>query len=674
MSVSSRAAWIAQIEAAIEAGGFAQARQLIASAETHLGPDPALAELGRRVAEVESISAPVDVASAIRRAREEVSRANYPGALGVLQVALKQAPQDPELRDMVDQTTKAALRHEAAAERNRAVAASAEHVEGLLAQGDLEAAAAELHEAGVKFGRHSTLATLSDRLEALRREAGLEQTIAFVDQGRAHLDSKNWQGALLEAERILRLDPRNAQALELKQKAQAEIEREAAGQEHRLAIEKAGQDVERLIAAGEMARATRALEEAVDTLGRDPSFEELAGRLDQAKVDLQAKKRLEWTQRRLNEAESLVRQAGRLSLQGKYELAIERLAAARELNPEHPELAGMLQAAESARERGEAERRRNQELGTAKASIRSFLDGLNLNEAEAQLQTTRRRFPDDPQLAALGARLKRLRESERSTALPVAVAAADPEAEDQALAHQRALAAAYSWKQAFLYPFRGDALTAFAILLGAGLLLEIFDALPVLGAFFAVLRSLLPILVLGFALTIVRETFAGHNVLLAPAELVDAAGYARDLGLVAVTALVASLPLLLFVLTHRLHGLLTPDGAVGWWIVAPLGYLAALFAVPTCAAAAAFGTRQLPRLVHHLRSFSVAEGEPLLAVGVGFAVVVAVTMVRASFVPLIPWMGAPLATALEVWALVCLPHLAGVVLRRHRIELGRVYG
>ncbi len=182
MPEPSREALVAQIEAAIEKGGLDEARQLIEAAERNLGRQPELDELRQRVSVVEStLSDRGQIEAAIRRAREEVSRANYPGALATLERALRLAPGDAGLRGMLEQTTKAAVRHEAAVERNRAVAKTADGIGELLERGDLEKAAAELREAGLKFGKHNTLTALQERLDTLWKQAELEKTVAYVE-------------------------------------------------------------------------------------------------------------------------------------------------------------------------------------------------------------------------------------------------------------------------------------------------------------------------------------------------------------------------------------------------------------------------------------------------------------------------------------------------------------
>lgn len=609
------------------------------------------------------------IEEAIRRARHETSRANYPGALAELESALKLSPQDPLLRDMLQQTTKAALRHEAAVERNRAVAQTAEGIGDLLDAGELDEAAAELREASLRFGNHKALQALRERLDERSREAELERTVAVVDQARAHLDAGKWQAAVRHAERVLRADPRNEEALEVRRLARAEIERQEARRQADLEIGQAVHDIERLIRAEEPERASRTLRQAVDRLGRHEEFDELARRLDQAKAELQAKKRLDWTQRRLKEAEDLVRQAGRSTLQGKHGEAIERLRRARELHPEHPEIEDMIEAARTAHERAQAERRRAESMEAAKAEIRQLLDALRLDAAAARLKAARARFGQaDAGLRSLATRLERLA---AGTADAPSLDAAEPETEFEALERQRDLAAAYSWKQTALFAFRAEGLRAFWGLFVLAVGLEALAAVPRLAAVCRPLRLLVPCLALAWVPVIVRESARGRNTLPPWNDLFDLRRRLADLALVAGILIVAGLPLAALVLARGWHGLFA--AGTGWWLAAFAGWLAAVTAVAASLAAGAFGATRALRLGGHVRALAASGGETLVTADLVFATVLALVILRATFLPYIPWMGSPLAAGIEAWALITVPHLVGVVARRHHLELARLY-
>ena len=671
MSETARESFLRRIESAIEQGGLEEARRLIESAELQLGQQDELAELRHRLAVVEStLSQRGHVEAAIRRAREEVSRANYHAALSVLETAVKVSPDNAELRELIQQTTKAALRHEAAVERNRAVAQSVEQIGGLIDRGELDLAQSELREANLRFGRHDALAALQQRLDARWKEVELERTVAFVDQARAFLDGGKWPDALRQADRILRQDPRNQEALEMKQRARAEMERLEAHRQAANEVELARDNVARLIAADELVGASRALQSAMDRLGRHEALQKLAGELDQAKSQLQARKRLEWTQRRLKEAEDLVRQADRLSLQGRHEAAIERLHQVRELNPNHPEIDDRLQAATTAHQRAIAERQRTEALATAKAEIRQLLDGLRLDEAERRIELTRTKFGlDEDELRPLVLRHARLRETEQGVNLPAA--ALDPQATSEALARQHELAGAYSWKQTLLYAFRGPGAKAFLGLVAVFVTLEWLAAQLPMGSVFKALRWLGSLTVLGLFCLIVRRTMQGRHSFPDLGEVLDLRRRGAELAMIWGVLLMAALAPAGLVLTRNWHGLFA--AATGWGLLSALVWLSAALATLGCSAAGAFGHRFSLDLKRHALSFDAGAPEIAFAVHAVFALVVTVALLRATLLPFVPWIGSPLAVAVEVYALLEVPHLMGVVYRRHQIELARIY-
>lgn len=613
------------------------------------------------------------VETVMERARQEAARANYPAALDLLRRALVQAPENGDLRETLHQMTAAALRHESAVERNQAVDAVARDVEQCLTRGDFETAGRALQDAVLKFGRHNTLIRLQERLEQVRKQAELEQTVAYVDQGRAHLDNKRWREAMVEAERVLRRDPSNAGARTIHKQAKAALEKEAAHQDHQNAIQQAADNVERLVTANEFANAGAALRQAMDRFGPHPRFDDLRQRLSNAQAELQKQQRLEWAQRRINEAEGLVKEAGRLSLQGKYDLAIERLKQAQELNPDHPEVAVQLSAAQTAREKAQAERQRAQRVQEIKQRIRNLLDDLQLDEAEALLQTAQRQIGEDPQLQALQTRFERLRDAEQTTGNRPQVRG-DAVAEAEEMARQRNLAAAYSWKQIALYPLRGDAFVLLAVLLVAMIGLEMLDNLPAVGAVFAVLRWLLPFAALAAGFEVVRETFAGHNVQPAFKKLFAPPRFFQDFGLVLACVLLASVPLMALLFLRGRHSLFeAASGPLGYLLVALLAWLTIFVLVVAAAPAATFGGRFLARIADHGRALSASQAQLLLAVNSVFFLVAAGAILRIAFAPLIPWIGGPAAAALEAYALVGGPHLVGVLMRRYKVQLGHVY-
>jgi len=661
---------IAEVETAIEEGRLADARSALGAAVRRFGATPALGELEERLVVVEKITLAPQVEALVKEAQEEVVHARYPEALGKLRRAAELRPGDPGVVELLERTEKAAARHREALDRHRSVLDRAGEISRLLDRGELQEARAGLREAGISFGKHTALSALGRRLEQLEEEAQRRRIGEMIDHARLLLDRRNHRGALQELERVLRLQPEHGPARELHERTRAELEEKEAERHRRDAVEAARRDVERLIAARELERASRQLDAAVATLGPEKVFDELRKKIARSGADHRFRQRIEWAERRANEAERLIEEAAKLSLKGDYRTAIERLSSARELDPSHPEIETKLATATAARERQLGERRRAEALAARVAEIRSLLDRLHLDEAEKRLRAAAAEYGPRESFTTLGTRLERLREVERAGATPAADL--DPRSEALALERQRALAAAYSWKQTFLFPFRGAAGTVFAAGVAVLVALEVASLLPAVGWLFALLRGLLPLLAAGGVLAVVASTAAGKNQLPPSSELLRPGRFLLHLALLLAVAAIAAAPLLLWLWSRSWHGL--TDVAAGWLAAALLGWLATAAGVLAAGAAGTFGEPQAPRLDRHLRALGAAGSDLLLAVDAVFLLLLGRLLAASVVTPFNPWFGTLLAAALELYVLLLAPHLVGVAVRRHRLELSRVYG
>ena len=618
-----------------------------------------------------SQNAPVD--ALLGQAQHAIGKADFATALELLRRAAGLAPDNAQVRQLLAQTEQASRRHQAAVTRHQAVLQRARQIYELLERNDLEAAREQLREAGVEFGKHEALTALEERLASQQQAAVGRRAAAHALSAREYYRNGNLRGALQDTQRSLRL-VEDAKVRELHDRVRAELEHQAEAHHYRQAIEEARGDVERLIAARELPRADHRLQEAIDQLGRDESFEELRRRIDKAKYDQRFRQRVEWAERRAKEAERLSAEADRLSLQGAHGRAAEQLEAALELDPSHPDLEAKLEAARAALDRQLAEQHHSEAVDARVAEVQAHLDALRLDEAEAAIRAAIEELGEPHRFVTLGTRLERLREVERGGEQPAPAPADGGETDRAALRRQRILAAAYSWKQALLYPLRGTGLVLGGLLLATLLALDFLALIPALSTVFGILAVLVLCVPFGLFPQIVRETLAGHNLLPAWNELVDPKRWALDLLRMAGLLLLAGLPLLLWLATRLWHGALGADSSpLGWLLAALLGWLGTAFFVTSSGSVEAFGGRQMLRLARHGRSFGASEGDGLSVVGGVFLGALLLVLLRAALLPAAPWLFGPFVRAIEVYALLAVPHLIGVVVRRHRVELARIY-
>ena len=651
----------AQVEVALEEGDLQAARRMLDQALVHFPEAPELRRLSGQLAEVAQLAGRSTLEGLTESAQERVRAADYPAALELLRRAASLAPEDDEIRATLERTEKAAERHAQAIERQQKMQAAAQEVALLLDAGDLQTARARLQTARGEFGRQKPYDDLEARLHRLVEEAQAKSAEQHLERARAAASRQDWHGALNQAELALTLAPGHVEASQLRQSAGDELKALASADQRRSSLQEAKGNIERLIAAGELARADESLQQAIDKLGREPLFVELAESIDKAKKDLDFKRRFEWRERRAKEAEALIAEGTRRALGGDFETAVAKLEAARELDPTHPELEEKLATHRSALVRQQMEGEQAAEIDGLLSSIRSHLEALRLDDAAALIATTRRKAGEDARLTRLEQRLTGLREAEdQAQVLPT------PEnLESLGLAaraaikkHERTVAAAYSWQQAFTFPFRGTGpllLLLFAAAFAAGHMAALSLELPDL---------LWPLLVAFVAPALVRGSLEGKNQPPSLIELLRGAKV-RDVATTLLVLAVATVPALVFVLTRSLHGLfeLPPLGffifalllwGMAWWTSAAFGI------------ALAFGPRRL-FAVHRL----AWPGATLLAISaMAFAVMAGTLWIRVAVVPV---MAVPLAAFIAAFGLLALPHMIGVMVRSRRFGWASSY-
>jgi len=669
---------VTEIEGAIESGRFADAQRFLQMGETSYGASPEAAELHRRLLEIERLARPPEAEELVQEAEALIRTAGYGAAMTALRQAADLAPSDEEIRRLLAQTEKAASRQQTAIGRNQAVVAAAGEIEVLLGAGDLAAARRRLQAVGVEHRGHSALTKIRERLRKLEEKDQERRSQEHLAQARTLLEKANWHGAQQEAERILRRDPENQAAREIYSQARLQLDEEQKRRHFREAAAAARHDIERLIGARELAQAARRLEQAVDTLGDSQDFAELARSIDKARSDMQFRQRVEWAERRSNEASRLMQEAASLSLRGEVGGAIERLRAAHELDPSHPAIEDNLKVATVALERQLADRKRNEAMAARSAQIRSQLEAMHLDLAAGSLELARDEFGDEERFRPLERRLAQLREAEHATAELAHLTAEDltPETSSKILAKQRLLRGAYPWRTALLYPLRGSGrLTIFWLAALSAVVLEFLATGPYGSMIFAIPRGLLAVILLGFFPAIVRLAVAGKNQLPTVKELVEPTTWGRDIARIGAMGVVGFLPLGLWLLTRGVHGLLDTDsGPWGWLVGTALAWPACALVVLLSGAVEVFGKPWFGDPKRHFRALQAALGDTLVVVDVAFLLLIAVVLLRAAFVPTVSWLGAPLASFVEVYTLFAVPHLVGVLVRHRRLELARVYG
>ncbi|MEM8961906.1 MAG: hypothetical protein AAGD38_10520 [Acidobacteriota bacterium] len=599
----------------------------------------------------------------VTHAQRALHRADYERALEYFRRAVELAPHDTSIRQQFDQTEKAARRHRAAVARNQAATEAAGRIAAAIDAERLDEARELLRRAGEAHGKHSALTAQQERLASRLRDADRHRAEDRVSQARQLLDDGQVDTALQTLDEARRLDPQHPALDELGQRARQLRAEEESRRARADLIDETVVAIERMIEAGASRQAATRLQGAIAKIGREPRLLELASRIDAATVDRQAKARLEWAERRANEAAALARAADGAMLRAEYADAVTKLEQARELDPQVAIYGSKLEAAQQALAKQETEQRRIAARNQHIALIRARLEALRLVEAEALIARAETDFGEHADFAALRARLERLRDTGDGE---IATRPTNPES---ALERQRASASAYSWQQRLLFPIRGGALALFLGLAGGAIGLDLLGSVDALDGVLWIARLLLPVIALLILVpAIVRETASGENVF-----TVDPKRLAPDAALMISIVVLTGWPLVVWLSGASWHGAFTPDAGFAGWLLTSALVIATLIAVATLLAATTFGIRQLPRLGRHVGLLSSAQPDLATAVHIGFILVLAIIAVRVWLVPITPFLGYPVAAVLEAYTLLVTAHLIGLAVRHHRIELGALY-
>ncbi|MEO1367299.1 MAG: hypothetical protein AAFX50_08980, partial [Acidobacteriota bacterium] len=268
---------------------------------------------------------------------------------------------------------------------------------------------------------------------------------------------------------------------------------------------------------------------------------------------------------------------------------------------------------------------------------------------------------NDPRLARLEERLAGLREANTAAGIlptPENLPTLSVPVRSAIRRHQRAVAGAYSWRQAFSYPVRGGAALGGLLVaaLAGGHALSRWLELPD------------PTLLVASAVALpalVRSTLDDHNRVPSPGALWRGPASLLDVLSAAILLLAAAAPAVAWVLLGDGHGLFGV-GPLGFLALTALIWAGAWWASSALGVTVAFGLRRV--LAPHKLAL---PGATLLAVSA-----VAFTLVAGSIWLLTavePILGIPLAALYEAAGLLLLGHLIGVMVRSRRLEWASSY-
>ncbi|MCP4658867.1 MAG: protein kinase [bacterium] len=386
-----------QIETLIAEGEFDTARQELAKAVEARGELPELLELAERIEEIEQIARRPEVRELLREARREAGRENFPAALQALGKAAELAPGDEQVQTLLEETQRAARRHQAELTRHQVIQERVRQIEQLLDRGQIEEASAALRLAGERYGK--SFAALEARLDDVERRRDRDLRVEPLVREAEELRAADRLGeALLKAQEAMKLKPVNKRIQVLVFELEQEVAEHQRLEERGKAKLAAEEKIRDLVERGEFEEASRRLPDALDVAGPTLVLKALQ---EQVRKGVEEKKPESKARSRQRRADELVTRARSLAQTEEFAEARDLLAAALEICPDHPEGLTLMVSVETCHKLQDEEVEVSVGVDRTVTEIRRCLDGGQIDTALKDLENATRRFGDHRELREL---------------------------------------------------------------------------------------------------------------------------------------------------------------------------------------------------------------------------------------------------------------------------------
>lgn len=239
------------------------------------------------------------------------------------------------------------------------------------------------------------------------------------------------------------------------------------------------------------------------------------------------------------------------------------------------------------------------------------------------------------------------------------------------VARRQAISKPYSFQQALFYPFRGVGLYMFiAALVSLGFVSFLLQYSG--GCYSIVLAVGLWSLMIGLQFKIVRSTAEGDDQLPDWPEYMDWGERFGDILIYVVIAILQFFPVVAYTLLD-MGKVLSPEPSLLFWAgFAFFAWLGMALGTVAFGAAGRFDRISVLRIDLHLKALKIGGADSVTATNMAFAIGISLFVVRA-LLQQIPYVGAAVAGILGAYWTFTSAHLAGVLFRRHILELEKVY-
>ncbi len=237
------------------------------------------------------------------------------------------------------------------------------------------------------------------------------------------------------------------------------------------------------------------------------------------------------------------------------------------------------------------------------------------------------------------------------------------------LHQERVLSAPYSFQEALFYPFRGTGLYMFIATLVS------FFACWVLSFFCvgALAYGALWLLIAGLQFKIVRSTAAGDNVLPDWPDFTDFGGLIADLVTWWAINLLQLVPVIFYLFGRATQDPDVKPDPVVWLAIAALGWVGTAVALMGFGAAGNYRRIKVLGFHQHLLGYMGSVPDSVHITNYAFALFVATSFLQSFFEGSIPVLGTILSGVVGIYWIYMMPHLGGLLFRRHNKLMDNVY-
>jgi hypothetical protein len=241
------------------------------------------------------------------------------------------------------------------------------------------------------------------------------------------------------------------------------------------------------------------------------------------------------------------------------------------------------------------------------------------------------------------------------------------------LAKERKLTGPYSLKDALSYPFRGTGLSLFLAVLFCTMVIWVLRILIFTGLVAGLLNFVLWLMIVGLQFKIVRSTSDGDDELPDWPDFFDFGSLIQDVA----TWLVIYGVVIVAVAYYAAAGLIGSYGNLEprfdfWLGFAVVLWLGTAFAVMAYGAAGTYSRIRVLFVHRHVQGFLAAGADAVHVTNLAFGLGAAIFMIQ-PVLARVPLLGSALASVVGTYWVFLLPHLAGLVFRRHNKRMDQLY-